>query len=790
MNAPAHPFAAASADLAGFVQMLHKMAAAVDGKLILSSFGENPETGRALPAKHAHFAPGDVAGMMAQAERWNAEPHRNVYAATSAMVPQLHTGLKGSEADVAAVLALVCDFDAKDDPNAANYAARLPLPPNAVIETSPGSYQAFYILAEPSTKDAAKPIAEKLANFAGCDKVSKDVSHVWRVAGTLNYPNRKKLEAGRSREPFAARFVKPWDGKSRTRLANLAAALSQSLPPAPTMPAPKSAPGSEFPAAAATPRPEPKAIPADLRCRIEQPPEPHEDRSETAFRVVRDLDALGYDAETIVGLFLANPGGVGQRYAGDEKRIRGDVARILDKSTPDYVHDMNARYFVANDGGQCVVYRPVRDEHMKRWNYERSTFEDLRRLYANRKVQVGEKDGAPVLRNMAAAWQEHPQRRDYLGGIVFAPGKIVPPDQFNLWQGFAVEPIAGDWSLMREHIRRVICGGDGAIFEYLLNWLSRCVQEPSTPGETAIVLRGGQGTGKGILGRAMLRLLGQHGLHITHAKHLTGQFNGHLRDCVFLFADEAFFAGDRSHEGVLKGLITEPTITVESKYKNAVSMPNMTHIVMASNEEWVVPAGKDDRRFLVLDVENEHQQNAAYFDPIFDQLEAGGYAAMLFDLLARDLSRFNVRRVPKTKAHAEQKAMSLRGVDRWLYDRLQRGQLHASTWGADGVEISKNEAYADYEQWHRNSGEFRAAALLAWAKTLWAALGGNVSNYRRNRSGTREQWFRFAGLAQCRSAFAAYLNAAGLDWGDEGDTDSGHLQAEERIEGKADDLFA
>ena len=29
----------------------------------------------------------------------------------------------------------------------------------------------------------------------------------------------------------------------------------------------------------------------------------------------------------------------------------------------------------------------------------------------------------------------------------------------------------------------------------------------------------------------------------------------HLRDAVFVFADEAFFAGDKAHEGVLKALV-------------------------------------------------------------------------------------------------------------------------------------------------------------------------------------------------------------------------------------------
>ena len=64
-----------------------------------------------------------------------------------------------------------------------------------------------------------------------------------------------------------------------------------------------------------------------------------------------------------------------------------------------------------------------------------------------------------------------------------------------------------------------------------------------------LVLRSGQGTGKGLLGTAMLRIFGKHGHHIAQAEHLVGRFQGHLEDCVFLFADEAIFPGDPEIKG-------------------------------------------------------------------------------------------------------------------------------------------------------------------------------------------------------------------------------------------------
>ena len=45
---------------------------------------------------------------------------------------------------------------------------------------------------------------------------------------------------------------------------------------------------------------------------------------------------------------------------------------------------------------------------------------------------------------------------------------------------------------------------------------------------------------------------------------------------------------------------------------------------------------------------------------IIKQLENGGYQGMLHELLHRDISNFNVRRVPQTEGLQDQKKLSLK----------------------------------------------------------------------------------------------------------------------------------
>jgi hypothetical protein len=295
---------------------------------------------------------------------------------------------------------------------------------------------------------------------------------------------------------------------------------------------------------------------------------------------------------------------------------------------------------------------------------------------------------------------------------VFDPSTEESPHGcLNMWRGFAYKPVKGSWAKLRNHVKTIVCNSSDYHFNYLMSWMARAVQEPHKPGEVAVVLKGGQGTGKGILGRALRKLFGQHGMQIANSKHLTGNFNAHLRDCVFLFPDEAFYAGDKPGIGVLKMFITEDVLPIEAKHKDTIQVRNMLHILMASNNEWIIPAGIDERRFFVLEVGNKHQKDNVYFGAIQEELDSGGYEAMLYDLLNYDISKFEVRDVPETAALQDQKAQSLPTDLAWWRDVLHRGFVYHSKYGQEEyfgqwhpwvATVVLHASYMDYAKSHND----------------------------------------------------------------------------------------
>ena len=97
---------------------------------------------------------------------------------------------------------------------------------------------------------------------------------------------------------------------------------------------------------------------------------------------------------------------------------------------------------------------------------------------------------------------------------------------------------------------------------------------------------------------------------------LTGRFNAHFESLLFAMAEEVFWAGDRTAEGVIKALATANIMDYERKGLDPVSGRNYTRLMIASNNPWVVPAWSGGRRWFVLEVGDKHEKDFSYFAAI------------------------------------------------------------------------------------------------------------------------------------------------------------------------------
>jgi hypothetical protein len=291
-----------------------------------------------------------------------------------------------------------------------------------------------------------------------------------------------------------------------------------------------------------------------------------------------------------------------------------------------------------------------------------STVGDIKNLYRNQKIQKLVNDKIKMV-NPADIWLDHKDRRQFKG-IVFTPD-APPKGYYNLWRGFAVEPKEGTGHRQYlDHIFRNICRNDGKLYSWVKDWLADAVQNPASRPGTALVLRGVQGTGKGVFATQFGKIFGPHFVHINGQHRLTGKFNNHLKMGLIVFCDEGFFAGDRRDAGTLKGMITEETLLIEPKFQDAIPLKNHLRVIMASNSDWVVPADLEERRFCVLDVGDAHQRDTKYFGSIIKGMDNGGREALLYELLNWEI-KSNLREIPRTQALFDQILESSDSIKKW-----------------------------------------------------------------------------------------------------------------------------
>jgi hypothetical protein len=343
------------------------------------------------------------------------------------------------------------------------------------------------------------------------------------------------------------------------------------------------------------------------------------------------------------------------------------------------VRKMNDKHAViSNLGGKCVIMEWIPSaisEGQKELSYQ--SFQAFRERYANHYVRVSNGRGRWETEPFAPIWLAHPHRRQY-EGLDLVPGgpPILPNGYLNLWKGWGVEPRKGSWRLMQRHIAEVLANGNAVFEDFIKRSTAWKFQNPGLPPEVVLALLGGKGVGKGAWGCALMLIYGPHGLQIFSTEHLTGKHNQHLQNKLFLFLDEAIWAGDRQADRVLKGLTTEKTMFIEPKNVNGFLWPNRLGIYMGGNDKWIVPASHDERRYAVNKVSERWKQDKTYFGPLFEEINNGGAGAMLYDLLRLDLDGWHPRdNVPQTKALLDQKMLGLNGLELWYVHLLNVGEL-------------------------------------------------------------------------------------------------------------------
>jgi phage/plasmid-associated DNA primase len=330
-------------------------------------------------------------------------------------------------------------------------------------------------------------------------------------------------------------------------------------------------------------------------------------------------------------------------------------------------------------------------------------------------------------------WLKDPTIRTYERFDFLPPPLKCPDGVLNTWAGFAAEGMnesyKGKPNMFVEHLRKLF----GKNSQYVLKWLANIIQKPGYHTTVALVVVGGQGTGKTTTFELfMKKILGSKYFGQTNnpENDLFSRF-GFLKDSKILIVVDDFNVGTiKMNADPFKSYITGETIPFESKGKMSIELLNCANFVLTTNKHDPVKLDADDRRYAVLEVSDRLKGNHAYFSKLYRYLDNSENIRAIYDLLMDiDISKTNFQAErPMTELYQEIKSMS---IDKEILF------LHHKMGGAQKQQIFKgSDYYQDFRGWLSDNGftDYKAKDAVRFGLYMKKVNGVTIERRTGNSS--------------------------------------------------------
>lgn len=263
-------------------------------------------------------------------------------------------------------------------------------------------------------------------------------------------------------------------------------------------------------------------------------------------------------------------------------------------------------------------------------------------------------------------------------------------DIFSYFRGYSWKllesPNAEVLSKYLTHIKEVICDNNGALYEYILNWIAYILQHPDLKNGTALVLTGKEGAGKNAFTDVINELLKPHSIrNVSNVEHITGRFNDTLESMKLIVCNELSSAESNKslNSDALKTLITENTIRIEQKGIPARTAENLCNFIFLSNHFDPIRISQDGRRYVMTEVSARRAGNTDYFKALFDSFKQPSFYDELYTFfMKRDISEYMSNVIPMTAAKKEIKELA-KSPYQLFYERYYRRFTDESGWICD-----------------------------------------------------------------------------------------------------------
>ena len=253
----------------------------------------------------------------------------------------------------------------------------------------------------------------------------------------------------------------------------------------------------------------------------------------------------------------------------------------------------------------------------------------------------------------------------------------------NIYKPCNIDAREGDVSIWTNHLSKIIPDpNDRKMFE---DYFAHCIKYPGYKIQYAPLLQSAEGIGKSAFVEIMSHALGSMYVYRPKAGELVSsgnKFNAWMRAKLMIMVDEIKVDERRELIEILKPMITDNRIEIQSKGVDQEMEDNMANWLFFSNYKDAIPINKNGRRYAIFfsSMQSERDILQAGMDkPYFDRFwtwlrKEGGLQAVTHYYMHYNITEGDIPvRAPRTSSYNEALRISRSPVEVIIQDAIEDG---------------------------------------------------------------------------------------------------------------------
>ena len=254
----------------------------------------------------------------------------------------------------------------------------------------------------------------------------------------------------------------------------------------------------------------------------------------------------------------------------------------------------------------------------------------------------------------------NPTLRIYEDIDIYPNASLCPSNHFNLWTKFQVETYDKNYIQNEEGLDRILnhikilCNHNEEVNDYVLDWIGHSLLYPEEKPGTLILFVSLEGCGKGLLFQFLRLLYGFDKVFETSniGRDILGSHNAPMATAYMCILDEADYGSAKACSGMLKNMITEPTLTINPKGKDQIIVKSYHRFIGSTNNiNAPMPTSKGDRRKLIIRCSDELCGDKVYGKEFARLIQSKNIQQTFYDYVVGrpNIDTFRSRDLPTTE---------------------------------------------------------------------------------------------------------------------------------------------